>query len=82
MVTVGDIERSKEQAIDGEGLGDVIDFFPRRDFLSQVPTSITSADSLVSFLVSYRGRMEAFTSCPVVGQATCSNTTVKWVILL
>jgi hypothetical protein len=29
MVTVGDIERSKEQAIDGEGLGDVIDFFPK-----------------------------------------------------
>lgn len=79
MVTVGDIERSKEQAIDGEGLGDVIDFFPKTRL--SLP-GITSADSLVSFLVSYRGRMEAFTSCPVVGQATCSNTTVKWVILL
>lgn len=66
----------------GRGWETSLIFFPRRDFLSQVPTSITSADSLVSFLVSYRGRMEAFTSCPVVGQATCSNTTVKWVILL
>ena len=32
MVTVGDIERSKEQAIDGEGLGDVIDFFQEVTF--------------------------------------------------
>lgn len=37
----------------------------------------TGADSPVSLSVSYGGRMEAFTSCPVEGWAACSNTTVS-----
>lgn len=41
-------------SLDGEWLGDITDF-PRHDFLSQVPTGITSADSLMLFLVSNGG---------------------------